>query len=156
MAVKITDIDDEDKAIVRYLSHDASITNANLGKLIGLSPSAVHERVRKLKQQGILKKIVACIDSEFMDMSLCSFIYVRIDETQDTKNFIDAVLLNSPILECHHITGDYSYLLKIRVKDLKNLETFITAFMKNFPNITKIKTEIVLSSMKEGSIIVGA
>lgn len=154
MAKKFSDIDNSDRAIIKYLSHDASITNANLGNLVGLSPSAVHERVRKLKKQGILKKIVGCIDSEFMEMPLCSFIYVFIDSSQHIKNFLDAVLINSSVLDCYHITGEYSYFLKVRVKDSKSLEKFITTFLKTLPGLTKIKTELVLSSTKDGSIII--
>lgn len=153
MSKKFSELDESDRIITKYLSNDASITNASLGKLVGLSSSAVHERVRKLKKLGALKKIVACIDSEFMDMSVCSFIYAHVDGAQNTKNFLDAILAHSSILECYHVTGEYSYLLKVRTKDAKALDYFITTFLKNLPGLTKTKVDLVLSSFKDSSII---
>jgi len=95
MSRKNVEIDEVDRKIVGILNHDAEVTNATLGERVGLSSSAANERVRKLKNQGVIKRIVALADSKFMNMGLCAFIYALIDKQENDKNFIKAVTKKS-------------------------------------------------------------
>jgi Lrp/AsnC family transcriptional regulator, leucine-responsive regulatory protein len=147
-------IDDLDKRIVSLLREDASLANNEIAKKIDLSPSATHERIRKLYVNGIIKKIVAFIDASAIEQSLCAFIYVLVDTPLHSKNFLKEIIKNSAVMECHHITGEYSYLLKVRVKNTQHLETFITESLKINVGIIRTLTQIVLSSPKDGDTII--
>jgi Lrp/AsnC family leucine-responsive transcriptional regulator len=155
MSNKYTEYDAIDRKVVEIMNRDAQTTNFSLAKLVGLSTSAVNERLRKLKNAGIIKKIVAIADSEFMQMSLCAYIAVTIDKPEYNQGFLASIEYHPNVLECHHITGDHSYLLKVRVENTKALETFITDFLKTQKGVYKTFTQIVLSSAKEESVIVG-
>ncbi len=133
---------------------DAALTSTQLGEKVGLSSSAANERLRRLKQNGYVKKITALVSAEFMDMALCAFIFVTLDKAEHHKGFLKAVGGNKSILECHHVTGEHSYLLKVRCCSTKSLERLITDFLKGQCNVSKTMTQIVLSSHKDESLIV--
>jgi Lrp/AsnC family leucine-responsive transcriptional regulator len=154
MSMNNSDYNDLDRKIADILANDATLTNNMISELVDLSASAVHERIRKLKNGQKIKKIVAFLDSNFMEMQLASFISVIVDGKDNNKNFIESVKNHKNVLECHHMTGDFSYLLKVRVKDTQQLENFISDFLKELPGVTKTVTEVVLSSPKDESIIV--
>ncbi|MDP1723893.1 MAG: Lrp/AsnC family transcriptional regulator [Alphaproteobacteria bacterium] len=154
MSINNSDYNDLDRKIAVILANDATLTNNMISELVDLSASAVHERIRKLKNGQKIKKIVAFLDSNFMEMQLASFISVIVDGKDNNKHFIECVKNHKNVLECHHMTGDFSYLLKVRVKDTQQLESFISDFLKELPGVTKSVTEVVLSSPKDESIIV--
>lgn len=154
MSINNLELDELDYKIIRILREDATIAHNTIGKTIGLSSSAVNERIRKLKNSSVINKISAIIEAKHIERSLCAYIYVLIDKTSYCKAFLAASLQNENILECHHVTGEYSYLLKVRVKDMNSLENFITNYLKSFKGVTKTFTQIVLSSLKEDSTII--
>lgn len=155
MSINNIVFDDVDRKISLLLSGDASLTNAALGEQVGLSSSAVNERVRRLKAHGKIKDIVALVDCEFVDMAMGAFIYVLIDNPAHNQAFLERIMEYPSILECHHVTGEYSYLLKVRVAHTRALESFITDLLKNQAGVIKTLTQIILSSPKEKSVIVG-
>jgi Lrp/AsnC family leucine-responsive transcriptional regulator len=142
------------RKIVETLMGDATVTNAQLGALVGLSSSAAHERVCKLKKQGVIKKIVALVASDFLNMSLGAFISVFIEKKEHDAAFLSKIKNHPNVLECHHTTGEHSYLLKVRMANTQALEDFINNFLKNQLGITKTTTQIILSSPKENPTVV--
>ena len=154
MSIQNSEYDKIDHMIAECVMQDASLTSAGLGEKVGLSSSAANERLRRLKQNGDVKKITALVSAEFMDMELCAFIFVTLDEAEHHKGFLEAVRGNKSILECHHVTGEHSYFLKVRCSNTKILESLITDFLKGQCNVAKTLTQIVLSSHKEESLIV--
>ena len=143
-----------DRMIAECVMQDAALTSTQLGEKVGLSSSAANERLRRLKQNGYVKKITALVSAEFMDMALCAFIFVTLDKAEHHKGFLEAVDRNKSILECHHVTGEHSYLLKVRCSNTKALESLISDFLKGQCNVAKTLTQIVLSSHKDESLIV--
>ncbi len=154
MSINLPEIDEIDRKIIGILQVNAQMTNAQLGESIGLSASAVNERIRKLKDKNIIKQIVALIDAKSVHKELCAFIYVLVDRPEHSVEFLKNTVANPDILECHHMTGEYSYLLKVRVANTLALEVFITHFLKIQKGVTKTLTQIVLSSAKDGTTIV--
>lgn len=154
MSIINIEIDKTDRMIAECIMHNADITSSQLGEKVGLSTSAANERLRRLKQHGYVKKMTALVSAELMDLNLCAFIFVGLDKGEDHGCFVKAVANNQSVLECHHLTGEYSYLLKVRCKDTKALECLITNFLKRDCNASKTLTQIVLSSYKDESLIV--
>lgn len=154
MSIQNNEYDKLDHMIAECIMQDAALTSTQLGEKVGLSSSAANERLRRLKQNGHVKKITALVSAEFMDMGLCAFIFVTLDKAEHHKHFLDAIGCNKSILECHHVTGEHSYLLKVRCCNTKSLERLITDFLKGQCNVSKTMTQIVLSSHKDESLIV--
>lgn len=154
MSIKNNEYDELDRMIAECIMQDADLTSHQLGEKIGLSSSAANERLRRLKQNGHVKKITALVSAEFMDRGLCAFIFVTLDYPEYHHHFLRAVGRHSAILECHHVTGEHSYLLKVRCHNTKALESFITDFLKDQCRVSKTLTQIVLSSHKDESLIV--
>jgi Lrp/AsnC family leucine-responsive transcriptional regulator len=154
MSIENIEIDHLDKKIIDVLREDASLTNNEIAKKIDLSPSATLERIRKLHNNRIIRKISAFISGYAIDKDMCAFIYVLIDTPTHSRNFLNAMMSHPSIMECHHITGEYSYLLKVRVKNTHELETFITDSLKTNFGIVRTLTQIVLSSPKDGDTII--
>lgn len=154
MSIENLIIDDLDKKIIGLLQKNASLTNNEIAKQIDLSTSATHERIRKLHANGIIRKVSAFIQASAIDRSLCAFIYVLIDTPHHSKNFLEEIIKHPAVMECHHITGEYSYLLKVRVKNTHELELFITESLKTKLGIIRTLTQIVLSSPKDGDTII--
>lgn len=154
MSIHNPAFDELDHQLACELMRDATLTSTALGNLVGLSSSAANERVRKLKSEGVIKKIVALVDSRFMDMSLGAFIFVTVDGKENNASFLAQVPSHQNVLECHHVTGDYSYILKVRVADTRALEGFISNYLKSQPGVNKTMTQIILSSSKDNSVII--
>ena len=154
MSTELTEIDDLDRKIIGILQENALLTNAGIGEMINLSPSAVNERIRKLKDKDVIKKIAAIINANFVKKGLCAFVYVLIDKPDQSNAFLKNAIKNPNILECHHVTGEYSFLLKVRVENTKELESFISTFLKTQKGLSKTLTQIVLSSAKDGTTII--
>lgn len=154
MTIKLFDNIEIDRLIIEELLKCADITSAQLAKKIGLSLSATNERIRRLRQQGVIKKTVAVIDSKFFDLPISAIIMVLIDHSANHAAFLKFIQDNYNIFECHHITGDYSFLLKARVSNIKNLENLVNNSIKVHPYVTKTNILVVLSSPKDSSIIV--
>lgn len=154
MSIENTTLDTLDTKIVALLQKDASLTTHDIAQKIELSPSATHERIRKLHAKGVIRKIVAFIQAAAVEQTLGAFIYVLIDTPQHNKKFLEEVIQDSAVMECHHITGEYSYLLKVRVKNTTHLESFITETLKAKSGIVRTLTQIVLSSPKDGGTII--
>ena len=84
-----------------------------------------------------------------MGLSLLAFVSVRVDGTANIQGFRDTVIKFSCVLECHHMAGEYDYLLKVAVKDTAALEHFLTGQLKTTQGVAGTNTQIVLATMKE-------
>ena len=142
-------MDQKDRKLLRHIQRDARLSHSRLGRLVGLSTSAVNERLRKLKQQGILKKYVAILNPDSVSLEVCAFIQVLLRNPEDENAFLERVRDLPEVLECHHVTGQFSYLLKVRAPNVSHLELLLRDAIKNLEGVTRTETLIVLSSPKE-------
>jgi len=140
-------IDEIDKQILNILQQDARIANAEIARQVGLAPSAVLERVRKLEERGVIKGYEAKLDAAQLEYGLTAFVAVRTHECCDET---DKFLAEIPeVLEVHDLAGDDSYFLKVRVKDTEHLSRLLRERLKNVPNVASTRTTIVLGTIKE-------
>src|SRR6185369_2930386 len=112
-------INDIDRQILNILQHDARIANSEIARQVGLAPSAVLERIRKLEERGVIKSFETKLDSAQVDFGLTAFIAVRTHECSDET---DRALAEIPeVLEVHDVAGEDSCFLKVRVKNTEDL-----------------------------------
>ena len=112
--------DDSDKKILKYLQEDCKQTTKELAYKLGLSVTAVYERIKKLENSGVISKYVAIVDKKKVDKKFVVLCHVKL--TQHKKEFViqfeKEVLNLHEVTECFHVSGDYDYILKVLVKDM--------------------------------------
>ncbi len=142
-------MDDIDLKIVERLMSRGRITWADLGAYLGLSAPAAAERVRRLEEKGIIKGYAAMVDPEAVGYGLTAFIAVTLEKPGHRNAFIQKIMELDNVQECHHVTGEDDYLLKVRCARIRDLESLVSQHLKSLPGIVKTRTTIVLSTVKE-------
>ncbi len=144
-------MDDLDKEIIYILQEDSKITNAQLAKEIGLSPSSTLERVRRLESTGIIKGYSLILDKEKIGLGCSFFIYIKLTSIQKetVDNFIDIIKEIPEIVEAHKITGIADFLLKVYCNKVSDYDYLITEIFSDIEEIREMRSEIILDTIKE-------
>ena len=142
-------MDDIDYKILNQLKENARIQISDISKKVNLSIPAISERIRKLEDSGIIDKYTVRINREKMEYKLLAFIFINIEKTEHIQEFRNTIIKFNGVLECHHLAGEYDYILKVVVKDTRDLEEFISNKLKKIRGVSKTNTIISLSSIKE-------
>lgn len=142
--------DEIDKKILNILQANGRITNAELAKQINMSPPPTLERVKKLEKNGVIKKYVALLDPLSVGIETYTFVEVTLARhgSEIVNEFIDVIKGIDEVMECHHITGDADFLLKIAVQNIAAYEKLLLNKLTKLPQIQHLKTLMVLSTMK--------
>ena len=146
-------IDQTSLAILETLQADARISNAEIGRRVGLAPSAVFERIRKLEERGAVRGYNANIDPASVDLGLLAFVLVRADERRGAPITEAALVALPEVQEVHHIAGEDCFMLKVRVRDTAALNELLAERIGALDSVTSTKTTIVLRTAKETSMI---
>lgn len=136
-----------DRRIVALLSQDGRMSYTDLGKATGLSTSAVHQRVRRLEERGVIRGYVAVVDAESVELPLTAFISIRPIDPSAPDDAPERLRDLPEIEACHSVAGDESYILKVRVRTPADLETLL-ARIRADANVST-RTTIVLSTPYE-------
>jgi len=135
------------------LQKNGRLSNVELSRQINLSPPATHGRVKRLEDQGFIKGYAAILDRAKIDRDMLCFISIRMEAKQSERSsdFRTIVMAMPEVLECHQITGEYDYLLKVAVKDQRALEQFVVDRLTPTPGVGRIYTSLVLSEIKDNA-----
>lgn len=142
-------LDHIDLQILAELQADATIANTELAKKIGMAPSAVLERVKKLKQRGVIEAYTTRIKPESLNLKLLAFVFVKSSEGPGNISVAKQLARLPEVLELHHIAGEDCYLVKIRTEDPQSLIKLMREKFSKITGILSTKTTIVLESLKE-------
>jgi Lrp/AsnC family leucine-responsive transcriptional regulator len=142
-------IDGIDASILEILQYNARTTQSDLAKSVGLAPSAVLERLKKLEARGVIKDYVALIDPKALDRPLLAFVAVRTHEYGLESPVADAVSKLPDVLEVHHVAGEDCYFLKVRARDAEHLGQLLRQQIGSLAGVTSTRTTIVLETVKE-------
>ena len=144
-------IDETDAKILAILQENARTTQADVAKAVGLAPSAVLERMRKLEARGALKEYSARIDPHVANRALLAFVAVKTNEYGPEQPSAKALAKIAEVLEIHHVAGEDCFLLKVRAKDAEHLGQMLRQQIAAVPGVTSTRTTIVLETVKETS-----
>ncbi len=147
------ELDAIDRKLVALLQADGRMSYAELGKAVGLAVSSVNERVRKLAERKVITGIHAHVAPSALGLDLLAMIFVGWSDPSVETRFLARIADEPAVLECHHVTGAWNYLLKVRVRNTLTLEAFLGAVIKSVDGIERTETLIVLSSPKETSAL---
>ena len=146
-------LDDRDRRIVALLQRDANLAQAEIARRVGLSTAAVNERLKKLENSGVIRRYVAVVDPKALGVSVMAFVEVFIEHPRFEPAFIERVLELDEVQECHHITGEFSLLLKVRVRDMESLQQLLIHRINALEGVRQTRTVVVLSTSKEESYV---
>jgi Lrp/AsnC family leucine-responsive transcriptional regulator len=146
-------LDDKDQKILALVQRDAKLPQAEIARRVGLSTAAVNERLRKLENAGVIRRYVAVVDPRSLGMSITAFVEVFIEHPRHEAVFIDRLLELDEVLEVHHVTGEFSLLLKVRVRDMDGLQQLLLHQLNAQEGVRQTRTVMVLSTVKEESFI---
>jgi DNA-binding Lrp family transcriptional regulator len=143
-------LDKVDKSMLRALQVDGRLSNVELARKISLSPPAIHTRLRRLEKDGYIRQYTAVVDREKAGYDLLCFIHISLQMHQVTQveKFREATRKMPEVLECHHITGEYDYLLKVVLRNRKDLERFVVDKLTPIPGVARIHTSLVFTEVK--------
>ncbi|MES2451726.1 MAG: Lrp/AsnC family transcriptional regulator [Pseudomonadota bacterium] len=140
-------LDDVDRTLLGLLSQDCSQSYAQLGVKLHLSAPAVHERVKRMKRQGVILASVAKLDAVSLGRPLLCFIQVITNTIARTRDI--AAQTNLPdVEEIHTVAGDYGLLMKVRTRDMESLEELL-ATIHSVDGVSGTRTQMVLSTLME-------
>jgi len=147
----MNELDKINSRILRELSRDGRVSNAELANRVGLSPSASLRRVQELERCGIITGYRAVINRDKMGIGCIAYVAVGLsDHTKAAQlAFEQAITLSPEVKECHNVTGSYEYLLRIETANLISYKTFHTDVLGVLPQVNSITTVVVMDSPKD-------
>ena len=146
----MADFDDIDARILDALQRNGRVTQVEIARAVGLAPSAVLERMRKLEARGVIRGYSATIDPRAAGLGLLAFIAVRTAEAPEEEDSVAASLAEVPeVLEVHHVAGDDCFLVKVRTRDAEHLGELLKARIGRIRGVRSTRTTIVLGTIKE-------
>ncbi len=141
-------MDDIDRKIVKCLAEDCRRSLADIGGEVGLSTSAVNERIRRLVTSGVVRRFTVDADAEALGLPVTAFVFIGLAADADEAVFRAVAADHPAIVECQHVTGSWNYLIKIRVGSLHGIEAFLND-LKGRRLIARSETMIALSTVVE-------
>ena len=147
--MSLTDLDITDLEILKLLQKDAELTNKEIAAKLFKSVATIHERIRRLKDQGYIKRTVAIIDGKKINRGLIAFSHVLLnDHAADTLTTFEKEVVKFPeVMECFQMTGSFDFLLRIATSDMDAYHLFYRR-LATLPNITTVQSFFVLSETK--------
>ena len=142
-------LDEIDRTLLSVLQRDGQVSYAELGARVGLSASAVNDRLKRLKAKGVLLRITAEVAPVALGREFLVFLLVELGDLRHEPEFLARMQAQPEVLECHHVAGDYSYLLKLRLSGTGHLERFLSGQVKSVGGIQRTHSIIALSTVKE-------
>lgn len=146
-------MDSIDRNILVALQHDGAAGLAELAKVAGLSVSATAERVKRLEERGTIRGWRADLDPASVGCPLLAWVFVALRPGSTEAKFREAVAPLEEVLECHAVSGAWSYLLKLRVPGLADLEAFVAGELRRKAGVERTETVLALSTVKETAIL---
>jgi Lrp/AsnC family leucine-responsive transcriptional regulator len=143
-------LDSTDKLILQILQEEGRLSNAELARRVSLSPPATHARLRRLEEDGYIRQYAALLDRERAGFDMLCFVHISLQLHQPAQvEAVRAAIREMPeVLECHHVTGEYDYLLKVVIHNRKDLERFVLERLTPVPGVARIHTSLVLTEVK--------
>lgn len=139
------ELDSIDLEILNLLQDNCKVSLAKIGQQVGLSAPSVIERIKKLEDHGVILGYRAVIDARHVGKDVTAFIGVSVGHPQRIEPFEQEVGNLPEVLECHHVTGQHTFLLKVKTKNTSTLERLIRE-IRSIAGVERTETMVVLST----------
>jgi DNA-binding Lrp family transcriptional regulator len=155
MEKKSATLDDTDLAILNLLQQDATFTTKELSTRLNLSTTPVFERVKRLERDGYIRGYTALLDRRKVGLPMLVFCEVSLKEHNRDflLRFEQQIAAVPQVMECHHITGAFDYLLKVLARDMDGYQYFIKEQLAVLENIGRVQSHFVMTEVKESTAV---
>lgn len=143
-------LDDRDWRLLALLQDDARVTSAELARKVNLSAPGLQKRLKKLEQRGVIRRYVTLLDREAVGLDLLCFVNVSLahHRPDSAERFRDEMKVMPEVLECHYLTGEFDYVMKVVVANHTELERFLFEKLMRVEGVDRVRTSIVLNEIK--------
>lgn len=145
----VIELDTIDRHILAVLQENCKLPLVKIGERVGLSAPSVNERIRKLEESGVIRGYTAVLDAQKLGKDITAFIGVFIDHPDAIGQFERAIDKVEAVQECHHVTGQHTFLLKVKADNTLGLEKLISK-IRSIDGVARTETSVVLSTYTEG------
>lgn len=148
-------LDAIDRKILELLQRNSNITNAQLAQEVGLSPAPTLERVKKLETAGIIKSYHAVVDTASVGLGVSTFVMASLKghNKENITKFISAISAIPEIVECHHLTGEADFILKIVAPDIPSYQKLMLEQVSNIEVVDNLQSMVILSTFKDTKMV---
>ncbi|HEV8514497.1 MAG TPA: Lrp/AsnC family transcriptional regulator [Cyclobacteriaceae bacterium] len=148
-------LDSIDRKILELLQANSNITNAQLAQEIGLSPAPTLERVKKLETQDVIKSYHAVVDMASVGLGVCTFVTVSLKghNKDNIEKFIKAIGKIPEVVECHHVTGQADFILKVVATDIPAYQNLMLEKVTNIEVVDNMQSTVILSTFKDSRVL---
>lgn len=148
-------LDKTDRKILAILQREARISITELAARVGLSPTPVSERVKRLEQEHVITGYHAHLNQQLLGLNILVFVELRL--SKKSAEIFDAVkrelALVSEVLECHLVAGEFDYLIKARIPDMRDYRGLLGRILLKLPMAVESRSYVVMEEVKESHII---
>jgi len=146
-------LDSKDRRLLHLVQRDGTLSQAEMARKVGLSTAAVNERLRKLEASGAIRRWAAIVDPAAVGAGVTAFVEVFMEHPRFEPAFLKRVLALDEVQECHHVTGEFSLLLKVRVADMESLQELLLEQLGGHDGVRQTRTVMALSTVKEETYV---
>lgn len=148
-------LDRIDRKILQELQGEARLSNTELARRVNLSPTPCNERVKLLERQGFIQSYQAKLNPKFLHLELLVFVEISLLRTSPDvfAEFSEAVRKLPQVLECHLVSGNFDYLIKARVADMKAYRKLLGETLLTLPGVSDSRTYVVMEEVKENQTL---
>jgi Lrp/AsnC family transcriptional regulator, leucine-responsive regulatory protein len=148
-------LDAIDRKILELLQTNSNITNAQLAQEIGLSPAPTLERVKKLETSGVIRSYHAVIDGASVGLGVSTFVMVTLKghNKENIEKFMKAIRKIDEVVECHHVTGQADFILKIVAADIPAYQNLMLEKVTNIEVVDSLQSTVILSTFKDSKVL---
>jgi len=147
--------DEIDLNLLREIQKNSRLSNVELARRVQLSPPATHARLRKLEEQGVIQQYTAILDRDQLGFDLLCFIHIRMHmhDFEILTDFQTQIRAMPEVLECHHLTGQFDYVLKVALRNRRELQDFVREKLVPLQGVTQIITSVLLEEVKSTPVL---
>lgn len=144
------DLDSIDWKLLEILQQNGKLTTKEIAQQVHLSPTPVYERIKRLEKEGVIRKYIALVEAEKVGKGLTVFCNVTLREhTKEIGNqFVKEIMSLKQVTECYNISGDYDFMLKVIVNDMKHYQDFVLNDLGSIKNIGSAHSTFVMGVIK--------
>lgn len=148
-------LDDTDRKILKVLQDNSRLTTKELASRVNLSTTPVYERVKRLENEGYIKKYVAVLNAEKLNMGFMVFVNVELSKQTlvDKREFVDIIMGIPEVMECYNVAGKSDYLLKIHAPDMRYYREFVLEVLGRIPSVGHVESIFVMEEAKHSTML---
>jgi len=146
-------MDDIDRRILDMLQRDGRISQARIAESVGLTTPSVNERIKKLETKGFIRRFTALVDPRLVGVPVVAHVDVMLEHPRFERGFLEELEQLLEVQECHAISGDFGYRLKVRARDMEHFESVLRERLQTIRGVVRTRVEIALSVKKDSTLL---